>query len=83
MERAIASLGTSAASWDLVAFTSANGVERAWTELLRQKKDARAFGGLLVAAVGPATAAALEARGVHPDIVATELKGEGLAKAIL
>ncbi|MDB4993945.1 MAG: Uroporphyrinogen-III methyltransferase [Myxococcaceae bacterium] len=83
MERAIAALGTASASWDLVAFTSANGVERAWSELHRQKRDARAFGGLLVAAIGPATAAALEARGVHPDIVAAELKGEGLAAAIL
>jgi uroporphyrinogen III methyltransferase / synthase len=83
MERALASLGSGSASWDLVAFTSANGVEQAWAELSRQKKDARAFGGLLVAAIGPATAAALEARGVHPDVVAAEFRGEGLAAAIL
>ena len=37
----------------------------------------------MIAAIGPATAAALEARGVRPDIVAAELKGEGLATAIL
>jgi uroporphyrinogen III methyltransferase/synthase len=88
LERAIASLGstgtlTATLPWDLVAFTSANGVERAWRELRRQKKDARAFGGLLVAAIGPATAAALEARGVQPDVVAEEFRGEGLATAIL
>lgn len=70
------------APWDVVAFTSANGVERTWQELHRQQRDLRVLGRSLVAAIGPATAAALEAHGVRADIVAEDFRGEGLASAI-
>ena len=46
-----------------VAFTSANGVERTWEALVAAGADARAFGATRVAAIGPATARALERRG--------------------
>jgi uroporphyrinogen III methyltransferase/synthase len=36
-----------------------------------------------IAAIGPATARALEGRGLHPDVVAREFRGEGLAEAML
>ncbi len=66
-----------------VAFTSTNGVERFFAELEARELDARCFAGALVAAVGPATASALRARGLRPDCVAREARGEGLAKELL
>lgn len=70
-------------SYDLVAFTSANGVDCVFEALARQRRDARAFGGALVAAIGPGTAAALAHRAILADVVAAEFRGEGLAEAIL
>lgn len=70
-------------SWDFVAFTSQNGVAFAFDELARQKKDARAFGGAKVAAIGPATAQSLRERGIVPDLVAKDYTGEGLAEEML
>jgi len=66
-----------------VAFTSANGVERTWSELQRLGLDARAFGPARIAAIGPATARALEGHGLRPDVTAKEFKGEGLADEML
>jgi uroporphyrinogen III methyltransferase/synthase len=79
LERSLAALGT----YDVVAFTSANGVDRAMDVLARTHRDARAFGGALVAAIGPGTEAALTRRGIFADVVAKEFRGEGLARSIL
>jgi uroporphyrinogen III methyltransferase/synthase len=69
--------------YDWVAFTSANGVERTWQALEAARADARAFAAAKLAAIGPATARALERRGLRPDLVATEFRGEALAGALL
>jgi uroporphyrinogen III methyltransferase/synthase len=69
--------------YDLVAFTSENGVVAFFRELDAQGRDARAFGRARIAAIGPATAEALLARGVRADIVPTAFIGEALADAIL
>ena len=66
-----------------VVLTSANGVERLWTELRRQGKDARALGRSKIAAIGPGTARALDKVGISADVVAKDYKGEGLASALL
>jgi uroporphyrinogen III methyltransferase/synthase len=79
LEAAIDVLG----SYDLVAFTSANGVDRSFEVLERRRRDARAFGGALVAAIGPGTVAALARRAITADVVAAEFRGEGLAEAIV
>jgi uroporphyrinogen III methyltransferase/synthase len=79
VRRAVLELST----YDLVAFTSENGVEWLFTAIEGEDLDARAFGQARVAAVGPATAAALRARGAHVDLVAVEFVGEGLAEAII
>lgn len=71
------------ATYGWVVLTSPNGVERLFAELARQGKDARAFGAARVAAVGPGTARALAQAGVRADLVATERRGEGLAKDLL
>jgi uroporphyrinogen III methyltransferase / synthase len=64
-------------------FTSANGVERTWAEIAWQGKDARAFGGAKIAAIGPGTAQALAAHGLTADVVAKEFKQEGLAEELI
>ncbi len=79
--RAIEALRAGAYDW--VMFTSANGVERTWDALVAAGGDARAFGRAGLAAIGPATALALESRGLRADVVAQEFRGEGLAAAWL
>ena len=69
--------------YDVVAFTSENGVSWFFEVIDAEGKDARAFGRARVAAIGPGTAAALAARGVRADIVPAEFVGERLAEAIL
>jgi uroporphyrinogen III methyltransferase/synthase len=69
--------------YDVVAFTSENGVSWFFRALDAEGRDARAFGRARVATIGPGTAAALAARGVRADIVPGEFRGEVLADAIL
>jgi uroporphyrinogen III methyltransferase/synthase len=64
-------------------FTSANGVEQVWASLEATGADARTFGAAKLAAIGPATARALEGHGLRPDVVAKEFRGEGLAADML
>ncbi len=71
------------ADYDLVAFTSDNGVRWLWRALDALGLDARAFGNAKVAAIGPATAAGLRRRGIIPDVVAETFVAEHLAEAIL
>jgi uroporphyrinogen III methyltransferase/synthase len=70
--------------YDWLAFTSATAVDLYFRELWRRGKDARAVAGR-IAAVGPGTAEALEARGLRPDLVprtfTTRALGEALARA--
>ena len=65
-----------AAAYGWVAFTSANGVDRTWEALAAAGAERRAFGATRVAAIGPATARALERRGIRADLVAKEFRGE-------
>jgi uroporphyrinogen III methyltransferase/synthase len=81
LARAVEELRAGAYAW--VAFTSANGVERTWDAIARAGGDARAFGASRLAAIGPATAAALERHGLKADVQAKEFKGEGLAEEML
>jgi uroporphyrinogen III methyltransferase/synthase len=71
------------AGYDVVVFTSDNGVGWFWREIERQGRDARAFGKAKLAAIGPATAAGLRARGIAADVVAETFVAEHLAAAIL
>jgi uroporphyrinogen-III synthase len=61
-----------------VAFTSATAVR-----LVLGAAGVSALSGLLVAAVGPATTAALEAEGATADLVASEPNADGLAAGML
>ena len=55
------------ASYGWVIFASVNAVDAVFERLDSQGRDARAFGAARVGAIGPATAAALEGRGIRPD----------------
>ncbi len=48
-------------------FTSVNGVEAFFQQLYSLNLDTRALNGLKIGAIGPATAKALETRGIIPD----------------
>ncbi|MEM9873530.1 MAG: uroporphyrinogen-III synthase [Myxococcota bacterium] len=69
--------------YDLVVFTSPNGVDGWWRALEEAGRDARAFRHAEVAAIGSVTAARLAEHGVVPDIVAPRFVAEELATAIL
>lgn len=67
----------------LAIFTSVNGVRYFWEQLNAVGKDARALFGVKVAAIGPATAEALRARGIVPDFVPEKYVAESVAQGIL
>lgn len=68
--------------YDWVIFTSVNGVE-AFARRLRQKHESMsALKSALIAAIGPATARALRARGLRASVVPEEYRAEGLLKAL-
>jgi uroporphyrinogen III methyltransferase/synthase len=72
-----------AGKYRLAVFTSDNGA-RCFFDFVRARgRDARIFGNCLLAAIGPATAAALTRSGLVPDIVAESYVAESLAEAIL
>lgn len=74
--------GLAAGSFDVVAFTSVNGVERTFDALRLSGRDARAFGGCAVVAVGPETARALLDRGIVADRTPDDHQGAAVAECI-
>jgi uroporphyrinogen III methyltransferase / synthase len=80
MERAVKGLVTGRYQW--IGFTSVNAVRAIKEKFEEYGLDARAFAGVKVAAVGEATARALQAFGIMPDLVPEgEQSAEGLADA--
>jgi uroporphyrinogen III methyltransferase/synthase len=67
--------------YDWAVFTSANTVARFFAALGRTGGDARRLAGVRVAAIGPGTGAALEARGIRPDLVPERFVAESLVEA--
>ncbi len=55
-------------TYDWIVFASTNAVERTFARL----RDARSLGRVHVAAIGPATEAALRGHGVEPDLIPEE-----------
>ncbi len=77
MERAITGLVSGRYQW--VAFTSVNAVKAVQEKVEERSLDARAFAGVKVAAIGEATADALRAFGIRPDLVPSgQQSSEGL-----
>ncbi|MGH2905760.1 MAG: uroporphyrinogen-III C-methyltransferase [Solirubrobacterales bacterium] len=67
---------------DLIAFTSANGVDAFFAALARDGRDARALPGVRFAAIGGATAEALNAHGIIADLVPERSAAEGLLELL-
>ncbi len=65
-----------------IIFTSVNGVRFFWERLAHAGLDARALYGVKLAAIGPATAGELEARGLRPDYVPQEYVAEAVAAGL-
>ena len=78
--RALGALARGRYQW--VVFTSANGVDVFFQRLKEAGRDARAFAGARVCAIGPGTAAALAARGLQADLVPQEFVAESVAEAL-
>ncbi len=81
-EDALAQAVTRLAEYDYVICTSVNGVRKLWKSLREQGLDARALGSCKLAAIGPATAAELEAHGLYADIVPEKYVAEGVIAAL-
>lgn len=69
--------------FDHVVFTSGNAVEAFFSRVVENGLDARALGGVRVAAVGRATADALRERGIEADYQPHEFRAEKLAETLV
>ncbi|HZM82061.1 MAG TPA: uroporphyrinogen-III synthase [Candidatus Limnocylindrales bacterium] len=77
MERAIKGLVDGRYAW--VIFTSANAVRAVWEKFAEHGLDARHFGGVKIACIGEATADAVRAFGIQPELIpAGDQSSEGL-----
>jgi uroporphyrinogen III methyltransferase/synthase len=70
MERAIKGLVDGRYAW--IIFTSANAVRAVWDKFGEHGLDARHFGGVKIACIGPVTAAAVRAFGIEPELMPRE-----------
>lgn len=68
--------------FDWIVFTSVHGVDQFWARLSAADLDARALNGVRLAAIGPATAAALAAHGLRADYVPDEYIAEQVAAGL-
>lgn len=66
------------AQYQWIVFTSVNGVEAFFERLHGSKLDSRALNSLKIGAIGPATAKALEQKGIVPDYCPDVYTIEGL-----
>jgi len=81
--RPLARLASELDRYDWVVLTSANGVRALHRALAEAGRDARAYGGAKVLAIGTATAQALRERGIEADLVPPEFRGEAAADALI
>lgn len=66
-----------------IIFTSANGVKFFWQKLKERQKDSRALGKAKIAAIGPATAKALQEKGIDPDFIPESYVAESILEGLL
>jgi uroporphyrinogen III methyltransferase/synthase len=69
--------------YDWTVFTSRNGVDAFFDVLGELGRDARAFGDVKIAAIGPKTAEALASRGIRVDLVPPTFVNEAVAAELL
>lgn len=82
MDQALAAAAQEVDTFELIAFTSAAGVDSFFAALAREGKDARALAGIAIGVVGGATREALLAHGVIADHVPERQTAEGLLDAL-
>ncbi len=70
------------AAFRVIAFTSVNGVDFFMSRLLEKGQDARSLATAQIAAIGPATASALNRHGLKADLVPGRFNTGALAEAI-
>jgi uroporphyrinogen III methyltransferase/synthase len=68
--------------YDWIIFTSVNGVRCFMERLGTAGMDVRDLKGIRVAAIGPATAEALQRHGLKPDLVPREYKAEAVLEGL-
>ena len=69
-------------SYHWVIFTSTNGVRFFLGRLQERGRDQEVLHGIKVATIGPATAAAVQEAGIHPDLVPEEYRAEAILEAL-
>ena len=69
-------------SFDWLLLTSVNGVERFFGLLTKQDRDVRELGRVRIATIGPATRAAVEARGIKVAVQPAEYRAEALLSSL-
>ena len=69
-------------AYDWLIFTSQNAIAIFWEQLLGGGRDARSLASLKIAAVGPATAAALLEHGIAVDLIPRRFVAEGLLEML-
>lgn len=67
--------------YDWLVLTSANGVAAFWEQLEQLGLDSRSLAAVRIAAIGPATAAALAQRSIKPDLLPDVYTAEGVLAA--
>ncbi len=70
-------------SYDVLIFTSVNGVSFFRQRLRTLKKDLRLLKGIFICAIGPRTAEAIEDWDLRVDLIPSEFKAEGLLDLLL
>jgi len=73
---------TELAQYDWILFTSVNGVHHFWQRLIKMGKDARQLAHLRIAAIGSATAQALQQYSIMADLIPKEFVAESLLEAL-
>jgi len=69
--------------YEWLIFTSANGVRFFRERMEALGRDSRAFSGVRIAAIGPATADAVHAMGINPDFVPDSYVAESVADGLM
>jgi len=78
LDRAIAHIDR----YDWIIFTSQNAIKPFWGRLKAAGKDVRSLAGVRIGAIGPATAAGLEAIGLRADFVPYQFVAEAIVAEI-
>ncbi len=78
LDAALKNLG----SYDWLILTSVNGVEAMWARMARLRRTAASLKHLKIAAIGPATRKAIEARGAKVDVVPREYVAESVVRSL-